>query len=193
MRKIITKQDRDRKNKINQILIGAVLIVIMVFGTLGGAMLFKNNEESSEEIVYKGIEFVQEDSGYWKFNIQGYEFLTKYNPTETEDIYFFVYGFINDYANKPLYFVSEYNEPNFELSRNLNSFASRFNEACLPESNCSDDSPVKNCSADNVIIIKEPEEENSRIYQEENCVYIIAEFSNQTRYADAFLFKILGL
>ena len=58
---------------------------------------------------------------------------------------------------------------------------------------CDKDLPIKNCSEDNVIVIKEPEKENENIHQEEKCVYITASFENQTKYADAFLFKILGI
>ncbi len=193
MRKIISREEKSKKIKRNQLIIGIVLIGVMVFGTLGYAF-GGGREENSDKIEYKGIEFTQDDSGYWRFNIQGYDFSTKYNPKETEDIGFFIYSSINDYVNQPLYLVSEFNEPNFEISRNLNQFVLRINEACLSEE-CEKDLPIKNCSVDNIIIIQELENEDEieNIYQEENCVFITANFENQTRYTDAFLFKILGI
>lgn len=192
MRKIISREDRDRKNKLNQIIIGVILIAVMIFGTLGYAFSGGGDEETSEKIEYKGTEFIQDDSEYWRFNIQGYDFITRYNPLETGDMYFFISLSINDYVNKPLYFVSEFQEPIFEINRNLKSFVSRINEACLDEENCLDDLPIKNCSIDNIIVIREPEDEIKEISQEENCIFITADFGNQTRYADAFLFRVLG-
>jgi hypothetical protein len=31
------------------------------------------------------------------------------------------------------------------------------------------------------------------MYQEENCVFIFARYENQSKYADKFLFKLLGI
>jgi hypothetical protein len=192
MRKIISRETKDNKNKRNQVIVGVFLIGIMLFGTLGYAFGGRE-EENSKKIEYSGIEFVQDDSGYWRFNIQGNELVTVYNPEETEEIGFFIYSSINDYVNEPLYFVSEFQEPIFELGRDLNPFVLRIGEACLSE-DCERDFPVKNCSVDNIIIIEEPlDGEGANIYQEENCIFIIANSTEQIKYSDAFLFKILGI
>jgi len=189
MRKILSREEKDKKIKRNQIVIGIVLIGILIFGTIGYA--FRNEENNNlDKIEYKNIEFIKENE-YWNFNIQGYSFITKYNPEEIQNISFFSSLSINDYINKPLYLVSNYEEPNFEISRNLNSFVLRMQKACLED--CAGDFPIKNCSEDNIIIIKEPEKENEKIYQEENCIFIIADLENQTKYADVVLFKILGI
>jgi len=192
MRKIISRKQKAKETKQNQIIIGVVLIAIMLFGTLGYAFGGGGEENSdANKLTYGGIEFIQDDSGYWHFNIQGYNFVTKYNPAETKDILFFNYLTINDYIGKPLYFVSESNEPIFEIAKNLEQFVSRINEACL-DKNCEKDFPIKNCSVDNIIVIKEAVDEIKEIKQEENCVFITANFEEQTRYTDAFLFRILG-
>jgi len=192
MRKIISRAQKNKETKRNQIIIGVILIGIMLFGTLGYA--FGGGEENSnaDKLDYGGIEFVQDGSGYWHFNIQGYDFVTKYNPLETKDILFFDSLTINEYISKPLYFVSESNEPIFEIAKNLEQFVLRINERCLDEA-CEKDFPVKNCSIENVIVIKESVDEINEIKQEENCVFITASFEEQTRYTDAFLFRILGL
>ena len=165
---------------------------IMLFGTLGYAFGGRD-EENNNKIEYKGIEFVQDNSGYWSFIFQNYQFTTKYNPQETEDIDFFTTTSINNYINQPLYFISNFNEPNFEISRNLNQFVLRMQNACLDEEDCEADMPVKNCSEDNIIIIQEPEDSENKIYEQEKCVFIVADFENQTKYTDVFLFKILGI
>ncbi len=193
MRKILSRDEKDKKVRRNQLVIGMILIGVMIFGTLGYAFSGRENE-NSEKIEYKGIEFIKTND-YWNFNLQGYDFITKYNPQETENISFLSYSSMNNYANKPLYLVSEFNEPNYEISRNLNPFVLRIQNACISEDDCIGNLPIKNCSADNIIIIKEINNESPKeeIYQQDSCIFIIASLENQTRYVDSFLFKILGI
>ena len=191
MRKITTKKDQVRKTRKNQLIIGIVLIGLMVFSTVGYALV-GNETDSSNSIDYKGVEFV-EDSGYWFFSVQGIDFSTIYNPLELEDIVPVVYSTFNSYSNKPLYFVGE-GDAVYEIARNLNPFVLRIQSSCLSNEDCLGDFPIKDCSLDNVIIIREPlENENEFVYQEENCVFIVSNSENQAEYADAFLFKILGI
>ena len=192
MRSLVHKKDNTKRN---QIILGVFLIIVMTFGTFAYAFGSRGDEDSSEKIEYKGIEFVQDASGYWYFNTQGYEFITKYNPEETKNIVFFSSFNLNNYANKPLYFVGDLKEGASEISRNLaDRFVLRIQEACLNEEECEGDIPVKNCSVDNIISFEQVLEEGlETIYQEENCVFIIADSVNQTRYADRFLFEILGI
>jgi len=191
MRKITTQKERDNKTKRNQLIIGIILVVVLLSSTAGFAFAGRN-EETLKEINYKNIKFVQDNSGYWRFNVQGGNFITRYSPEEAQDIQFFTYTTLNSYANKPLYFSSDFNEPNYEIARNLNSYVLRINDACLDEE-CEKNSPIKDCEIDNIIIIREPVNETERIYQENNCVYIVADISNQTLYSNAFLYKILGI
>jgi hypothetical protein len=188
MQSILNKKGPNRGM---QLILGLGLIFVMLFSTLSYA--FGDRESgNSNKIDYNGVEFIQDASGYWNFNIQGLSFLTRYNPLEIEDISFFSSLNINKYVNEPLYFVGGFNEPTLEINRNVAQVIMRVNEACLSE-NCEGDLPTKNCSVDNVIVIKEPDKESERIYQEENCVFIVADLGNQTLYADKFLFHILGI
>ncbi len=200
MRRIITKTQQNKKTKRNQLIIGLLLIGLMLFSVIGYALSGRGTEEDLEKIEYKGIEFVEDNSGYWSFNIQGQNFVTKYNPIETEEISFSSDLKVVDYSNKPLYFVGIFQEPNFEINRNLNFLVLRVQEACLSKKDCENDLPIKNCSIDNIIVIKELEidledesEEKENIYQQENCVFITASLGNQTKYADKFLFNVLGI
>lgn len=194
MKKIVTKEQRARQVKRNQLIIGGALILLMVFSTLGYALSGRTRGDQDKKIEYKGIEFVQ-DSGYWFFQYNGNQFITVYNPEEVKDFPFFSYLSIESYRNQALYFAGEYGEPVLEISRNLKDFVSRMQNACIPDVNCtSEDLPVKNCSAENIIVIREPKEnEKESIYQEENCVFIISSYQNQTKYADSFLFSILRI
>jgi len=193
MKKIITKSQKQRKDRINQIIIGIILIGLMFFSVLGYALGGKE-EESLEKVEYNKVEFLQDNSGYWNFEVNNKNFLTKYNPEETKDISFISYFNLNSYSGKVLYFDSEFQEPNLEIARNLNEFILRVQNACKSEEDCKENYPIKNCSRDNIIIIKEINEgEKENIYQEDNCVFITASLGNQTKYADAFLFKVLGI
>lgn len=197
MRKIITKEERDRIVRRNQTVIGVVLIFLMVVSTLSFAFINKTSNNLNEEVEYKGIKFVRDETGFWSFNVQGNNFLTLYNPKETEDISFFVAHKIENYFNKPLYFAGD--ESHFqELARNLNGIALRISNACLEEYNCKDNKnfPVKDCS-NNIVVFKElvdnTENTENKIYQQENCVFIEANYQEQARYSDAFLFGLLGI
>tara|TARA_Y100000310_G_scaffold324220_1_gene385836 strand:- start:235 stop:813 length:579 start_codon:yes stop_codon:yes gene_type:complete len=192
MRSIVHKKDNTKRN---QIILGVFLIVVMTFGTFAYAFGSSSNEDSNEKIEYKGIEFVRDNSGYWSSVIQGNEFITKYNPEETKEINFFSSLNINNYKDKPLYFVGEIGDGSSEIGRNLaERFVLRIQEACLDEDGCEGDLPIKNCSIDNVISFEHVlEEELETINQEENCVYIVSSLDNQSKYADKFLFEILGI
>ena len=191
MRSLINKKD---KSKQNQLILGVFLIIVMLFSILGYALGGRDNEEN-KKIEYNNIEFIQDSSGYWVFEIQGQSFSTKYNPEETNDISFFTYSQINDYSSKPLYLVGKFQEPNYEISRNLNNLVLRIQNACLSEENCLDSLPIKDCSIDNIIVVQEPLDEIyvEEIYQQENCIFITANLENQTKYVDKFLFEILGI
>jgi len=191
MRRIITRTQQDKTTKRNHLIMGLLLIGLMVFSVVGYALSGRSEEDNLKKIKYKDIEFIQDNSGYWNFNIQGQNIVTKYNPTEVEDISFSSYLNIGSYSNNPLYLVGGFPEPNYEIARNLNGFILRAQEACLSEKDCENDLPIKNCSIDNMIIIEEGEEEN--IYQEKNCIFITASLGNQTKYADVFLFEILDV
>ena len=195
MKKITTKD----KSKARNILILSILLVgIMVISTVGFALNFGGGNKNSKDIVdYNGVKFFRdsENSGYWRFNYQNYDFIMQYNPQEVSDIKFFTTLSVQSYAGKPLYFSGDSGEPVYEIVRNLGErFIPRTQKACISEKECKEDLPVKNCSDDNIIILKEPEENQSEgIYQEENCIFIIAKYSNQTRFADRFLFGILKI
>ena len=70
MRKIITKEEREKGDRRNQIIIGGVLIFVMLFSVLAYAFGNKEEEGLNKKINYAGIDFVQDSLGYWSFNIQ---------------------------------------------------------------------------------------------------------------------------
>jgi len=195
MRKIISREEKDKKTRRNQLILGAILILIMLFGY--GAISLNSKDDTNEEsrIGYNGIEFVKDNSGYWNFEVQGEQFITLNNPEEISNISFLSHLNLNYYSNKPLYFVGDIGEGSSEISRNLaERFVLRIQQACLNEEECLGNFPIKNCSSDNIIIFKEiADNETEKMYWEENCVFINSQYANQTKYADKFLFSLLGI
>lgn len=183
MQKIISKEEKDSKQRRNSMIIGIILIAIMVFSTAGYAFFGRENKNTNK-ISYNNIKFFLLDDGLWHFNLNNEEYATEHNPKETENISFSLTLNKYSYENKPLYFSYDSERQGIdEISRNIGRFAERIQYACME--NCTEDYPIKNCSS-NIIIIKERNE--SLIKQEDNCVYI---FSNDLKAEDAFIFKIL--
>ena len=190
IRKIETREVIEKKKTRNKLIIGIILVGVMITSTVGFAFL--NNPQSSaktEKSIYNGYEFFLNNNGFWQANIQGYDFQFQYSPNETQLVSLGVdFSF---YAKKPLYFSSESPEAAAEIGSNLGRFLPRMQEACLLGASCEKDIPEKNCTADNMIIIREGNE--SSFIQEENCVFISGPYSDLVKLSDAFLYKILGV
>ncbi len=195
MRRIISGHERKRTRRRNQIIVGVILVLVMVFSTLGfafqGGNFFGNfggdgnaGSDSSNNMVYNDFEFVNQN-GLWVLG----SFVFKNVPQQVEDIGAGLKD-INNYQGRPLYIYSESEEAEIEISVNLGQIARRVQKACVEGLECSGDFPVKTCE-DNFIIIKESN--NSMISQEDNCVYIEGVKEDLTGLADQFLFKILGI
>jgi len=192
MRRIISREAEEKKRRKNQLIIGMILIVVMVFSVLGYSLSsFGNNNSSGTIINYNGFKFTQ-SSNFWNANVGSYSFSFKYNPTQTEKINS-VLNSLESYNGKPLYISSADSEAEIEIYKNLfsqNQIVQRIQEACLDGQTCAGDLPIKNCD-NNFIIIKEGD--NNSITQEKNCVFIEGNKGNLTELSDSFLFKINGI
>ena len=191
MRKILTRTERERKGARNRVIIGLALVAIMVLGTLGYTFYWQTEEEETR-INYNGVEFVLNENSLWEFKVQDFEFLTQYNPEDTENISTPIFVTVNNYAGKPLFFVGG-GTGKQEIARNLWDFILRENDACIKgyEALCEDDAPMKECSEDNIVIFKEGN--FTEITQEDNCIFILSSYNEQVRATDALLFKMLGI
>jgi len=185
---IETKKDRDRKNKRNQWIIGGILIFIMMGSTFGIIVDSFGTKSNVDKVEYNGYTFVYENE-FWTTTVGNYKFIFKYNPTQIERIDSEL-RYLNSYSGTPVYISSEDYNSKIEVYRNLGNVAERFQEACLEEKGCQGDFPIKDCS-NNFIIIREANE--SKIYQNENCVFIEGKEENLTQITDEFLFQIIGI
>jgi hypothetical protein len=158
----------------------------MLFSTVGYAFMDRDQTSEYNSIEYNG-ETYSKSGDYWIWKYDGKTLATEYNPSQTKDILVLSSLTLSDFQDKPLYISGENYGAEYEIARNLAQFSTRVQEVCITE-NCSRDLPIKDCSEDNVIVIQDSKVES--VYQIENCVYIDASIENQTKYADAFLFKL---
>lgn len=200
MRKILSQEEINKKERKNKLIISIVLVLVMLLSTLGYAFFSSDRNNAGTEstkVEYNSIIFNQNENHLWNFDISGYSFETNYNPKDTENISVIMTKTVKDYQNKVIYFGADAKEDisqegNQEIYANINRFILRSNFACLSE-NCTEDYPIKNCSDNNIIIFKEDDEGITKIRDDGGCVYIYYNQNDEMRAADAFLFKILGV
>ena len=189
MRRLVSKEERERLRKKNRVTVGIILAFLMVASTLGFAIqdnLGKsgNGNGNPSKITYNGFEFTNAN-GFWVFG----NFVFRYNPEEVPDIGSGLRN-IEEYRGKPVYIQSEDEVAGAEVYVNLAQVAERVQEACIEGAVCIEGLPVKTCS-DNFIIIRE--KEASSISQVDGCVYIEGQKEELVKLADQFLFKVLGI
>jgi hypothetical protein len=193
MRKIITRDEIEKKETRNKTIVGVVLVLIMVTSTLAYSFFSAEPEEKREKITYNGIEFSEQENGLWRFEIQGTVFYTQYTPQETENIISVIFRGPGDYGGRTLFFIGE-GPGRREIETNMvGKIVPRSQDGCIIEyeENCKNNTPIKECSSDNIIIIEESED--IELVQDENCIIMKSPYQEQTRIADAFLFKLLGI
>jgi len=188
MRRIVSPKKSKSKERFNQLIVGLILIFLMFLSVVGYSLSGRGGDEEAEGFVYNGYEFAPRGA-YWGLNVQGLEFIFSYSPTEVADINGNL-SYLNSYSDLPLYIESESSEASAEVYMNLNQIVLRMQNACINESECEGDLPVKDCT-NNFIIIKESN--TTDIAQEQGCVFIQGKQEELVNLTDAFLFKIMGI
>ncbi|MEM3091092.1 MAG: hypothetical protein QXD05_00885 [Candidatus Pacearchaeota archaeon] len=193
MKKLVSKEEKERKRKRNQIIVGVVLAFLMILSTLGfalqnslGNMGNTQTTDFGDKVVYNGFEFSYVN-GFWVLG----NYVFRYNPKEVQPINTNNLRDATYYQGLPLYIYSENEDAKTEIYVNMINIALRIQEACPINTNCSGtDIPVKTCTS-NFIIIKESD--TNLIKQEDNCVYIEGKKDDIVKVSDEFLFKILKI
>ncbi len=202
IKRIVTRDEKDRKRKRNYLIMGIVMVLLMIISPAAYGLFYNNdssngNTQDNNIVNYNNVKFTKDSNGYWQFSAGGGNFLTRYNPEELNKTKSSLMLTLSSYKDQVLSF--EWNETQdgvFEIRRNFegNAIPKRVvPRVCLTQ-NCSLDIPTKSCSEDKVISFRVPVEgEKERIYKEDNCVFIIVNETNQVKFADAFLFNIIGI
>lgn len=190
MKKILSEEEKNKRAKRNGMVVGIILIGIMIISSAGYAFYNTNktNTENKNEVEYNGFKFNLQEDGLWHVKLGNNELVTQFNAKEVENISTPSIS-LQQYTNKPLYFVSENNLAVNEIAKNLNNFVARVQYACL-EKECKDNLPVKNCTQ-NLIIIEDSNK--TEVKKQDNCVFISAPYSESNRASDAFIFQIFGV
>ncbi|MBU2504072.1 MAG: hypothetical protein KJ879_03425 [Nanoarchaeota archaeon] len=197
MKRLISRHDKDKKQKRNQLVVGFALAMVMLLSVVGYAFQSglnsggdSNGQDSGDSITYNGIEFSQ-INGFWVAG--GFSF--SYNPEEIESFFLKVSNDLigaTSYQGAPLYIYSENADAETEIRANLARVSSNVDGACVEGSECLNGLPIKTCDGeDKLIVIKESVETSVR--QENNCVFIEGPKEDMLALADGFLFKVLGV
>ncbi len=192
MRKIISKKQEQKKQKRNQIILGVILIFVLfgsVFGIVANSF---GNKQETESIKYNGYEFTRSNN-YYLLEIGSTQFYFLGNPNEISELEreINMTRLISSYIGKVLYLDSKDSTSSQEIYQNLNNYVGRIQPACIDELDCPDENlPIKTCE-DNLIIIKEAE--NNKVYELEKCIFIQGKKQDLVKLTDEFIFNLIGL
>lgn len=192
MRKIISKEQEAKRQKKNQAVLVAFLVLILLGSTFGIIVdSFNNNTNSSDKLKYNGKEFVYQN-GYWVLEDNGLAFGFVYHPEETGNLAY-EKNELDDlisYSGVPVYIYSNDSNAGLEIYRNIFPVAERVQDACPVGKTCEKDIPPKDCSERFIII---ESSEKNEIVQENKCVYIRGNSEDLIKLGDEFLYDILGV
>lgn len=190
IRKIISKEDEEKRRKRNQIIVSVVLVSIMLLSTLGYSFGTNSGQNSNSPTIlnYNGYDFTYLN-GLWIVNVSENTFGFASNPNDAYSVNSQVKS-LSNYSEKILYLYSENPDAESEILRNLYLISSGVVYACPEGQNCGAEVPVKNC-ADNFLIIREKNE--TSVYQNNGCVYLEGTAENLVKITDGFLMKIIGI
>ncbi len=189
MRRIETKEVREKRRKRNIAIMSIFMLVILVSGTVGFAYSFYGAGTDSASAggnkkVKEGEVGYDDSVGRYFLRFSGRDIYFFNSPDAVKEVPIDAQVVLNDYAGRPLYIDAEKDIIADEISSTLGLVSSTARRACYGE--CDKDLPEKDCSS-NLIIVKESEEE--KVYQEERCVFI----EGKMRTVDAFLYKVFGV
>lgn len=193
IRKLESKKDVEKRQKRNQWTLGIVMIVIL-FGSIFGTFLnlFGSGSNEASELNYRGIPLIQQGNLFvLQLGDKSFYFMNDPNEISNSNYNVNITKTIPSYVGKPLYLDSFDYGAAQEIAQNLQGYPERMTNACIDENNCVDESaPIKTCS-DNIIVVRETNE--NKVYEVENCVYIEGTNEDLVKVVDAFLLKALGL
>lgn len=185
MRKIKTAGELNKNKKRNQIIVGAVLVILMIISTAGYAFMNDKESDTSTTRSYNGLKFYRV-GGSWQVVINGNTLYFQNFPNDTNEVQLSGNFNLSSYSGKPLYFVNS-NAASQEILADIGKYTLRYQEACLNNTGC-ENLPVKSCK-DNVIVFDLNATE-TKVRQENNCVYISGDF---IKASDAFIYRLFGI
>ncbi len=197
-----TREVRDKKTRNRNVVLGIIIAVIMVAGTVGWAVTSGDNQGNNAE-SYNGFSFTQ-NNGYWissiQLNNQIYPIQTIYLPKEVDNITSEGILSLEKFSGKTLYlsvYTLEERQAALEIANNLQLFVNRIQFSCYADINDSFclDKPIKTCndtSLDSAIIVIQENNLTKSSYSL-GCLTINANAENLLKVADRSIFAIFGV
>lgn len=184
MRRILSKEEIDKRNKRRNAAISIFLLGILVVSSIGFAFMYGSEDGQQEEQNIDGK--VQNYGGRYVATWSGQQFSFTSSPESAFNATNISFEKdIGRYFGKPLYVDSRSEAVYIEIYNNMNKYADRVQYGCYDE--CENVTWVeKNCS-DNMIIYRANVE--NKVYQEDNCIFI----EGDMRGVDAFLYREIGI
>lgn len=201
LKKIETQADMEKKKRRTNIVIGIIIVALMVFSSVGYALLENN---SGNQNKYGNYKFTQTSNG-WQVTLKNYNLNldTTYLPQEVLN-YSGTGTSLSYYSNKAIYTVVT-SQQDIQLASeilvNLNGFASRIQFAC-PHSQenssfCqSSNLPLKDCSdadLNTAIIVIDSNSTVPSYNYSSSCLTLKGQGSDFIKMSDNFLFKLFGI
>jgi len=186
LKKLETKAQIEKRDRRRKMTVGILLALIMILSVLG----YAGREEKEEKATYGGYTFTKQDER-WYCKELGIS--TLFLPQETENISAAIPFSASDFSEFSRLYFSALSPAELqgkeEIAKNLQL---ELHEACLEEQaelpGC-ENLPLKNCST-RIIVLKELKEGGSKIYTQEQCIFIEATANEMLKAADKFLFGI---
>ncbi len=188
MRKLISKQKQEKKQKRITAIMSGILVLVLCLSVFGIMTSSFGKNQPQKQTEYNGYNFILQDN-LWYTSIGELNFAFQYLPNQTNYSNTTLKK-LNNYKDQPLYLYSEDYNSEVEIYRNINQIIERLQPACLNKEECKGDFPIINCEKNSIIIKLS---NNTKINQIENCVYIQGKRENLTQLTDEFLFRIIGI
>ena len=190
MRKILSAEEIELRQKRNTKFFGLFMLAMLVISTLGYAFLSNpvtdtkssNSETSSSNSALPGK--LQPFGNQWKLNYFGQNLVFTSSSETAKKIPVEMNLTLSSYEGKSLYLAIDNQAVLYEISSTLGKYASPTQQACY--GSCAQNLPEKNCSSN--LIVWNSSNENI-VYQEDNCIFI----NGDIRAVDAFLYKLFGI
>lgn len=189
MRKIQTEAERERKKKRNNIILVVIMVALIGFSSLGYAIMSRNdNQQTNNSATFGGLAFVK-SNGYWTTTINDKVFYFSSLPLELQNVSIKGNYSFENYYGKAVYIVNINSAVN-GLMYALQDIALRTQEACISGEECLNaEFPVKTCD-ENVIIFSSVNSNETRVIQNNSCVYIYGNFFEGT---DKLVYRMLNV
>jgi uncharacterized protein YpmB len=200
IRKIETQTDRQTKQRRLNIILGIIIVALMIFSTLGYAILGNGSSESEKK--YGNYKFIQTATG-WQVTLKDFNnknLITNYLPGEVlnytgtgADTYY--------YSGRTVYVVvasQQEAQSTSEILVNINDLVSRIQFACSYDNEnssfCQESNlPLKDCSdsgSDTTIIKVDSNSTKSSYSYEGGCLILKGQGSDFIKMSDNFLFRM---